>query len=171
MPLLCTVCHGLQQIVSATCWTLPPIPSCLPKLTLTAWCTSGIDPRGESSEGCSKPDATAVTAPGVVGTLENIDQLQAAIDGCDHSVVIKFWRDGCPACKSTVEKYEAAAQKYLSSSFYLVNYNSARAFCRQAKLKVVPAAHIYTDGSLVAALPLGPSAWDAFASRLDEVHL
>ena len=81
--------------------------------------------------------------------------------------MLKFVRKGCPACASTAEQYEAAAKTYRDSArFYLVDYKDAKTFCQQCSLKVVPAAHIYVEGSLQVRMACAHSSWSDFATRL-----
>eukprot|EP00316_Scyphosphaera_apsteinii_P017515 CAMPEP_0119299570 /NCGR_PEP_ID=MMETSP1333-20130426/1644_1 /TAXON_ID=418940 /ORGANISM="Scyphosphaera apsteinii, Strain RCC1455" /LENGTH=178 /DNA_ID=CAMNT_0007301039 /DNA_START=55 /DNA_END=592 /DNA_ORIENTATION=+ len=111
----------------------------------------------------------AAWTPGVVGSLDSVTQLSLAIRDANTQrgfVCLKFWREGCKACAGTKEKFEEAAAQYPHGQFFLVNYNKARDLCRQCGLGVVPAGHIYSSGSLQAALSLGPSSWDAFAERI-----
>ena len=44
-----------------------------------------------------------------------------------------------------------------------------RSFCKRCTIRVVPCAHLYVDGALFETLPLGPSAWAAFAERLEQI--
>ena len=106
------------------------------------------------------------TPPGELSNLENIAQLEAALSEVPI-VVLKFVRKGCPACASTAEQYEAAAKTYRDSArFYLVDYKDAKTFCQQCSLKVVPAAHIYVEGSLQVRMACAHSSWSDFATRL-----
>jgi len=36
--------------------------------------------------------------------------------------------------------------------------------------KFVPSGHIYKDGALTTALPLGKKGWDAFRDTLDSIR-
>ena len=53
--------------------------------------------------------------------------------------------------------------------FFEVDYNRSRKFCRSCALAVVPSAHVYVAGQLVAAMPLGPRAWGKFAKSLEKL--
>ena len=75
----------------------------------------GHDPRDGLSGDDLKPDSSFASsiAPGtVVETLGTVGQLQAALDtaGDKQVVVIKFVREGCLACASTMESYRATAK-------------------------------------------------------------
>jgi len=132
----------------------------------------GLDPRGRA-EGVVA-DASVRTKPGKVGQLETVGQLQDSIDEADANsqlVVLKFVRDGCAACASTAQLFEDTAKELGADGlFYLVNYDTARDLCKLAKLKFVPAAHVYAKGSLRAALPLGKKKWDDFYEQLTALN-
>jgi thiol-disulfide isomerase/thioredoxin len=126
----------------------------------------GLDPRDGLDQ--YKAQMRTTSLPGVINSLGSIETLQCALDS-SPIVVLKFLRKGCAACASTAERYEAAAAEYHDSArFFTVDFNEARMFCRQCKLKVVPAVHIYRDGTLRAAMALGSSSWEAFATQLAE---
>ena len=132
----------------------------------------GRDPR-DSSEAVAGDAAWAATlSAGQINSLENIEQLQGALDAASAGqelVVIKFMRDGCAACASTQKQYQAAAKSYASrAKFFEVDYDLSKPFCKACKLRFVPSAHLYRGTEFIAAMPLGKSAWDAFASRLKE---
>ena len=57
-----------------------------------------------------------------------------------------------------------------TGDFYLVDYDKARGFCKQCKLKFVPSGHIYSQGKLQAALPMGKKAWDGFVERIKQTR-
>ena len=64
----------------------------------------------------------------------------------------------------------SAAHAYAGRvDFVTVDYAQNRAFCKQCALAVVPCAHVYMGGQIVAAMPLGPRAWSNFVARLDEL--
>jgi len=110
-------------------------------------------------------------APGRIGVLHNVEELAAAVAAAstDRFVCIKFWRDGCPACASTVERFAALAERHTSGDFFLVNFDTSKPLCKLCRLGVIPTAHIYAQGALVDAMGLGKSSWDPFARRVDEV--
>ena len=113
----------------------------------------------------------SLAEPGVVGELNGgVAHLAAALAyaGEERAVVLKFKRVGCLACNATVAPLASAALAYAGrADFYEVDYTQSRAFCRQCALRVVPCAHVYMDGKLVDASPLGPRAFAAFAERLE----
>ena len=89
--------------------------------------------------------------------------------GDEKAVILKFKREGCPACNSTILPLASAAAAYADRALFLeVDYTRNRAFCKLCALAVVPCAHIYVDGKLVDATALGPRAWDKFAICLEE---
>jgi len=101
-----------------------------------------------------------------------LDHLQAVLDsaGDGEVVVVKFKREGCPACGATIERIAAAAASNVGRArFYTVDYNQCKAFCKQCQIKVVPCAHLYVGGTLVDALALGPTAYADFAGRLAQL--
>ena len=113
---------------------------------------------------------------GVVNELwGGLDHLQAVLDAArqrDELVVLKYKREGCAACKSTIKLMEDAAVEYEGRAmFWTVDYNTAKTFCQKAAIRVVPSVQIYGDDTLLAALGLGKSAWPAFVERLDELLL
>ena len=111
--------------------------------------------------------------PGLVGQLQGgTPHLNALLKaaGDDRAVILKFKREGCPACNSTVAPLASAASAYAGRvDFVTVDYNDNRAFCRKCALAVVPSAHIYLKGELAAAMPLGPSKWQEFARTMEEL--
>ncbi|EOD06009.1 hypothetical protein EMIHUDRAFT_255364 [Emiliania huxleyi CCMP1516] len=129
----------------------------------------GIDPRLANPEAVAEaPEWSA----GRVGDLKTTGELRAAVEAAAADggfVCLKFWREGCAACASTAERFEQSAEANPHGRFFLVNYGRAKEMCRATGIRVVPAAHLYARGSLVAALPLGPSKWEAFAERLAAV--
>ena len=140
----------------------------------------GCDPRGPGDfvdEDLTEPaipdDANfALAVPGVVGELNGgVAHLNVLLKdaGMERAVVLKFKRDGCPACNSTVAPLASAAAAYAGrADFVTVDYTKNRAFCKQCALAVVPCAHVYMGGQIAAALPLGPRAWAKFAMSLEE---
>ena len=117
----------------------------------------GFDPRDSVAEDVDLvPDAEFAISTGAVGSLGTVEQLQAALNAADDKqqvVVIKFMREGCTACASTVDKIKSVAKQYAGAGqFYEVNYDESKGFCRQAKVRFVPSAHIYAGNKLVDAL-------------------
>ena len=134
----------------------------------------GMDPReGLSSEEITVDSKFAASlSPGRITELGSVGQLQAAIDaaGTDAVVVLKFQREGCAACASTREVYAKTAKQLGDGGyFFFVDYDKSKAFCRQVKVRFVPCGHVYKDGELTAAMPLGKKSWDAFRERLGEI--
>lgn len=131
----------------------------------------GIDPRARDGDGSGSTGPWKHT-PGTVGDLDSCAQLSDAVAkaaAANRFVALKFRRNGCAACASTVEVYEATAKAFAAmGDFYLVDYDKARGFCKQCKLKFVPSGHIYSKGKLQAALPMGKKSWDEFAARVKE---
>lgn len=138
----------------------------------------GCDPRGPDDyldEECTEPlvpdDAIfPELVPGEVGELSGgVYHLNALLRaaGTERAVVLKFKRDGCPACKSTIAPLDSAAAAYIGRvDFVEVDYTRNRAFCKQCALGVVPCAHLYVAGQLAESMPLGPRAWSKFADTL-----
>ena len=107
----------------------------------------------------------------LIGGVAHLDALlaDAAANG-NRAVVLKFKRDGCPACNSTIAPLASAAQAYSGrADFCTVDYNAWKGFCRRSAIKVVPCAHIYVDGELLETMPLGPRKWPEFATRMEEI--
>jgi len=131
----------------------------------------GVDPRQNKGDGSGSTGPWEHT-PGTIGDLDSVHQLSDAVDkaaAANRFVALKFRRDGCAACAATVEVFEQTAKEFaVSGDFYLVDYDKARGFCKQCKLKFVPSGHIYAQGELQAALPMGKKAWDAFAERIKQ---
>jgi len=132
----------------------------------------GGDPR-VGLEVTADAEWMASVAPGTIGELSSVEQLQAAVDTAAQSsalVVLKFKRADCAACASTNEQYLAAAEELGATGnfFFTVDYDEARAFCKTVKVKFVPSGQIYADGELRAALGMGPKKWDDFRETLDE---
>ena len=148
------------------------------KVSLACGATKyGCDPRTVDDHP-PNDDATEVTSfalivPGIVGELVGgITHLDALLQdaGDDRVVVLKFKREGCAACKSTIAPLASAAESYAGRvDFVTVDYDRNRAFCKQCALAVVPCAHVYVAGQLADAMPLGPRAWAKFAKRLEEI--
>ncbi|KAL1499711.1 hypothetical protein AB1Y20_011906 [Prymnesium parvum] len=128
----------------------------------------GVDPRDSSA---GEPLAFE---SGRVGRLHSSTQLTYVVNTAaeqNRFVVLKFRRDGCAACASTVEAFLEASERYASTGYFFeVDYDQARPFCKQCKLRIVPAGHIYARGVLQAALPMGKSTWNAFAEHLGRWH-
>ena len=139
----------------------------------------GCDPRGGVDENAPPPSAVERSGPfplvqqGIVGQLEGgVEHLNALLEdaGEERAVILKFKREGCPACNSTIAPLASAAAAYAGRcDFVEVDYTRERAFCRSCRLAVVPCAHIYIGGELADAMPLGPRAWAKFAKRLGEL--
>lgn len=139
----------------------------------------GCDPRDNPSNMITDPQDTLarqllpLAKPGVVNELVGgAEQLDALLEdaGDERVLVLKFKREGCPACNSTVAPLQSAAKAYVGrADFFTVDYSRLKAFCRKCAIKVVPCAHIYVGGQLVDTLPLGPSAWADFAARLQGI--
>ena len=129
----------------------------------------GRDPRTNQkimASDISEVGAWSIAPSGNVHTLSNLAQLQAALAAPEFTV-LKFVRKDCPACASTAQRFEAAAQTFKDHGrFYLVDFDDSKGFCRQCKIKAVPSAHLYFCGALTAAMPLGPASWDAMYERL-----
>jgi len=113
------------------------------------------------------------SVPGVVGTLvpPGSPHLETLLrEAGDRAVVLKFKREGCPACASTIAPLASAAAAYSDRAIFVtVDYRQLKAFCRSAAIKVVPCAHVYVGGQLSETLALGPSAWDSFVARLERL--
>jgi len=148
---------------------LPPRALVVAEATTSDASRYGIDPRLANPEAVAEaPEWSA----GRVGDLKTTGELRAAVEAAAADggfVCLKFWREGCAACASTAERFEQSAEANPHGRFFLVNYGRAKEMCRATGIRVVPAAHLYARGSLVAALPLGPSKWEAFAERLAAV--
>lgn len=109
-------------------------------------------------------------APGEVGELVGgVAHLNALLNHAgERALVLKFRREGCAACKSTVESLASAARAYSDRACFVnVDYSVNRQFCKQCALAVVPCAHVYVSGQLTMSEPLGPRAWGKFATRLE----
>ena len=134
----------------------------------------GVDPRPNVGEdGMSAPDKDWLLAhvkDGEVNSLQTAEQLQAALDS-RRMVVIKFMREGCAACASTLQSYANLAKRYGSDAlFFEVDFDRSRPFCKQCRIKFVPAAHIYTDNVMQGAFPMGKKTWDAFVDTADSFY-
>ena len=140
----------------------------------------GCDPRGPDwflDDDYTVPvpvnDTFAMPVPGEVGVLTGgVAHLSAVLQaaGDERAVVLKFKREGCPACNSTIAPLASAAQAYAGRADFLeVDYNLNKRFCRQCALAVVPSAHVYVGGQLAAAMPLGPRAWGKFADAMENL--
>ena len=170
--------HGLQTHNGRTAVAPPAIDLRRPAAQQAAAAAAeaakyGFDPRDSVAEDVDLvPDAEFAISTGAVGSLGTVEQLQAALNAADDKqqvVVIKFMREGCTACASTVDKIKSVAKQYAGAGqFYEVNYDESKGFCRQAKVRFVPSAHIYAGNKLVDALPIGKKSWDNFKARLDE---
>eukprot|EP00322_Chrysochromulina_rotalis_P011908 CAMPEP_0115857816 /NCGR_PEP_ID=MMETSP0287-20121206/15773_1 /TAXON_ID=412157 /ORGANISM="Chrysochromulina rotalis, Strain UIO044" /LENGTH=230 /DNA_ID=CAMNT_0003312053 /DNA_START=48 /DNA_END=740 /DNA_ORIENTATION=+ len=140
----------------------------------------GCDPRIGAEDHTAVLAATVQTKalplaePGVVGQLQegtaHLSLLLEDAAASGRAVILKFKRDGCPACKSTIAPLDSAAKAYMGKADFLtVDYNELKLFCKHSRIYVVPCAHIYVDGQLADAVPLGPSKWGDFKSRLEEL--
>ena len=181
----------LVAVIASLGWSSPPLrtSSCLPRASNQALSRAsriylnvagdkyGSDPREGLSESEIKADVAWAAASidmsaGRVGELGSVGQLQAAIDTAadDCIVVLKFEREGCAACAATRDLYADTAAAFGERGlFFVVDYDKSTAFCRQVKVRVVPCGHIFCDGKLHAALPLGKKSWQAFREELDAV--
>ena len=92
----------------------------------------GSDPREGLEPEELEPDSTfKIAAPGALGNLETIQQLQTAIAaaGDKQLVSVKFVRKNCAACASTVEVYEAAAKEFgAAGQFYTADFDVRHTF-------------------------------------------
>ena len=140
----------------------------------------GCDPRTQSDPKVVSEAAAAIRdtlswptlKPGQVNELTGgTAQLEQVLSAAsERTVVLKFKREGCPACGSTVAPLASAAQAFLGRvDFFEVDYKRSKAFCYKCAIKTVPCAHIYVNGTLSETLPLGPSVWSEFATRLEEI--
>ena len=132
----------------------------------------GHDPRDGKEASEFQPDGSYVPpGAGSIGSIGSLGELQSALDAAQSDkqvVAIKFVRDGCLACASTASAYKSTAEQFgAKGQFYEIDFDQNKPFCRAAAVKFVPSGHIYANGKLVAALPLGKKAWDAFKERLD----
>ena len=99
--------------------------------------------------------------------------LQAVLDAAvqrHELVVVKFKRQGCAACKSTVDLMKDAAASYADEvSFWEVDYHGSKSFCQRAQIKVVPCVHVYGGDTLLHVAGLSKSKWSAFSDQLQEL--
>jgi len=132
----------------------------------------GMDPRDPDAVPASDADFAASLAAGKVGTIVNLPQLEGALAAAENAgqlVVVKFVRDGCTACASTAKLYASAAKTYTEQAkFFEVDYDVAKPFCKQCKVRFVPSAHIYKGDTFLDAVPLGKNSWDNFSERLKQ---
>ena len=136
----------------------------------------GTDPRSAASGASLIDDSREwpLGKPGQVNSLwGGTDHLQAVLDDAEQRnglVVIKFKREGCAACKSTVELLKNAAASYANKiSFWEVDYHGSKSFCQRAQIKVVPCVHIYGADTLLHVAGLSKSKWSAFSDHLQEL--
>jgi len=109
---------------------------------------------------------------GTVGELwGGVDHLQAVLDSAgDEVVVLKFKREGCPACGSTNARYTEMAKAYAGRArLFFVDYHQCLKFCQACGLRAVPCVHVYQQNEMLEVMALGPSSWDAFAELMEEV--
>ena len=128
----------------------------------------GVDPRLNVNVVSEPVDIPS----GVVGELGSVGQLQAALDAAgSNCVVLKFEREGCAACENTKEKLNRlAARRQRSVHCFTVDTMLHTEFCKNlVGLKVVPAAHIYQNGELKQAMPIGGKTWPKFTAKLNEL--
>jgi thiol-disulfide isomerase/thioredoxin len=148
---------------------------CDPRLADQALSSGASDNAATSSEAAdfgNQGNPFPQAESGVVGELYGgVAQLNALLEAAgEGTVVLKFKREGCPACNSTIAPLASAAAAYADrAAFLTVDYDQNRAFCKRSGLKVVPCAHIYMGGRLVDAMPLGPRKWAEFSSRLEHL--
>jgi len=131
----------------------------------------GTDPRPQDISSDSEWWSSSYKS-GKVNILEHAEQLQAAMDAAksEQLVVVRFVRKGCAACGATAPLYEKLASVHASKAqFFAVDFDEARPFCKQAKLKFVPAVHIYNAGGLDIAMPAGKKSWEKFDERLSQL--
>jgi len=140
----------------------------------------GCDPRtlhGIEKDKWHDPSRTwPLGETGVVNDLwGGICQLQAVLTDAaasDDIVVIKFKREGCPACAATISRLaDAAAANAGRVRFFSVDFHQCQSFCAKCGIQAVPCVHIYVSDALVDVLPFGPSGYDAFTLRLAELML
>lgn len=140
----------------------------------------GCDPRilhGTHTDNWHDPSrAWPLGEPGTVSSLwGGICHLQAVLTDAaasDEVVVIKFKREGCPACAATIAQLaDAAAANVGHARFFSVDFNQCQSFCSKCGIQAVPSVHVYVSDALVEVLPFGPSSYDAFAVRLAELIL
>merc|ERR1719217_1019093 len=108
---------------------------------------------------------------GSLGTLSSVPELNSAIAGGQGSsklTVIKFFAPWCSSCKSIEPKYaRTAKQQSENADFYVVDFSASKQFCKACGIKFMPVAHIYADGVLKEALPIGAKAYPKFTQQLN----
>lgn len=141
----------------------------------------GGDPRPsyyasvENVMGMGEERSWPLGVPGEVSELYGgVEQLQFVLDACkreNEMLVLKFKREGCPACGATIQSFAEQAAAYNGRArFFTVDYNFCRSFCQRCGIKVVPCVHFYgSDGALTGVVALGKSSWEPFVQRLREL--
>ena len=109
----------------------------------------------------------------LLGEIRSVGELSAAVAGASSNsklTVIKFFAPWCSSCKSIEPRFDRTARAQAENAdFYKVDFSASKAFCKTCEIKFMPVAHIYADGKLTAAMPLGTKAFPKFAKRLEEV--
>lgn len=131
----------------------------------------GYDPRAAGAVTADR-SGLSLRHHGKVSPISSINQLEAAIEAAAKSgalVVLKYGRSNCFPCERMQSGFEEAAKDVGREGLFFnvqcTDGKSTQKLCQAAKLRSVPAAHIYgPDGSLLAAV----GAKD-FRATLDEI--
>lgn len=109
-----------------------------------------------------------------ISFLQTIGELQAALtfaNDANQLVALKFKRNNCAACASTVEDFAALAEEYGDAGqFYEVSWEDSKDFMKRCQLKAVPSGHIYGRGELQSAMALNAKKWTDFRTECDAVR-
>ena len=106
-----------------------------------------------------------------VRNLATVAQLDVAVQRGRESgrlAVVKFYAPWCVSCKAIKPKFERAARANDAADFYEVDFVAARPLCKAASVRYLPSAHIYGDGELQHAVPVGVRSFPKFLFKLKE---
>jgi thiol-disulfide isomerase/thioredoxin len=132
----------------------------------------GKDPRPSLASG--EPAAGwVVPATGSLGKIANVPELDAALaaaEGRSKVVVVKFFAPWCTSCKAIESRFARTARvNGDAADFYSVDFSTCKPYCKASGIKFMPVAHIYADGVLQDAMPLGAKVYGKFPKRLGQI--
>ena len=82
-----------------------------------------------------------------VHEIASMDEFQRHVLECPTLAVVKFYRNGCRACRALNPKFEALAQNHAEQAlFFAVNLATCHAVFRHEGVQMAPLLHVYCGG-------------------------
>ncbi len=96
---------------------------------------------------------------GTVKTSNNVGQFDKLVKGTDQPVIVKFYTQSCPSCRTINKHFVALSQQYAAKATFVsvdTARRSHRGLLTRYKIKRIPTFMLFKDGKLVHRV-LGPS--------------